>query len=70
LLPLPGTTFAHCSNREQPLLERLRHVDAIERFGRPDEVAAMVVFLASPRASYVHGTDVHVDGGDAGTMTR
>jgi 3-oxoacyl-[acyl-carrier protein] reductase len=35
------------------------------RMGKPGEVADVVTFLASPRASYVSGTVVTVDGGAA-----
>ena len=35
----------------------------MKRFGRPEEVAAAVVFLASQDASYITGVEINVDGG-------
>jgi 3-oxoacyl-[acyl-carrier protein] reductase len=38
------------------------------RFGRPEEVAAVIVFLASPAASLVIGACLNVDGGQSRSL--
>src|SRR5947209_7019994 len=45
------------------LLERARQAAAIPRLGTPDDVAAAVLFLASPSASYITGQVLGIDGG-------
>jgi len=40
----------------------------LERRGRPEEVAAMVVFLCSERASFINGANMRVDSGSVQTL--
>jgi 3-oxoacyl-[acyl-carrier protein] reductase len=43
--------------------ERLLEGVPMKRFGTPEEIAAGVLFLASPEASYVTGATLDIDGG-------
>lgn len=38
------------------------------RFGKPEEIGAMVAFLCTPAAAYVNGTSIPVDGGRTGSI--
>ncbi|HEY6406449.1 MAG TPA: SDR family oxidoreductase [Ktedonobacteraceae bacterium] len=62
-LLFPGSSW---DRREQANPERIdafvRSELPLGRFGTPEEVAAVVVFLASPRASLVSGACIPVDG--------
>jgi NAD(P)-dependent dehydrogenase (short-subunit alcohol dehydrogenase family) len=47
-----------------PGTEDLVHRDVpMDRLGSPEEVAEVVLFLCSAKASYVNGTEIHINGG-------
>jgi 3-oxoacyl-[acyl-carrier protein] reductase len=56
LQPRPGVS------EEELLAERAKSIP-LGRIGRPEELAAVVAFLASPRAAYITGATIPVDGG-------
>lgn len=61
----PGPTVTRLtSNWQDPeLMERLRQSVPLRRLGEPADYAAMAVFLASDKASFMTGSTVDINGG-------
>jgi 3-oxoacyl-[acyl-carrier protein] reductase len=51
------------TNARDQMIEGMFSQLTVRRFGRAEEIADAVVFLASPRSSYINGVNLRVDGG-------
>ena len=54
----------------QAFLEHSKTTHPLGRTGRPEEIASLVLFLASERASWITGATYSIDGGRAQTCAR
>ena len=44
-------------------MEMIKQATPLQRNGKPEDVANVVEFLVSDKASFISGTDIVVDGG-------
>ncbi|MBD0711896.1 MULTISPECIES: SDR family NAD(P)-dependent oxidoreductase [unclassified Streptomyces] len=61
----PGPVDTDMNPADGPYADGQRAMTALGRFGTPEEVAAMIAFLAGPEGRYVTGAEFSVDGGHA-----
>jgi NAD(P)-dependent dehydrogenase (short-subunit alcohol dehydrogenase family) len=57
------TPMARQEYAVEPAMKHMVDTSPLPRFGQPEEVAAVAVFLCSPAASFCSGIDILVDGG-------
>ncbi|MFF3244744.1 3-oxoacyl-ACP reductase family protein [Streptomyces sp. NPDC002870] len=61
----PGPIDTAMNPADGPYAEPQKAGTALGRFGRPEEVASLVAYLASDEAAYITGAELSVDGGHA-----
>ena len=59
----PGPIDTVMNPADGPNADHMRSNTALGRYGQPEEVAALVAFLAGPEATDITGATINVDGG-------
>jgi len=61
----PGPVDTDMNPATGPFAESLKSLMALNRYGRSEEIAGLVAYLASPEAGFVTGASLTIDGGFA-----
>ena len=61
----PGPVDTDMNPADGPFAAQLNTMIAVQRYGRAEEIAAMVSYLAGPEAAYITGASLKIDGGFA-----
>jgi 3-oxoacyl-[acyl-carrier protein] reductase len=59
----PGAINTELSPEDGPYAEVMKKLMSVGRFGRVEEIASAVAFLAHPESSFINGENLTVDGG-------
>ena len=59
----PGPIDTDLNPADSDFGEMLRKLMALPRYGTPDEIAALVAYLAAPESGFVTGASLTIDGG-------
>jgi NAD(P)-dependent dehydrogenase (short-subunit alcohol dehydrogenase family) len=65
---LIDTSMGRAEAKAHPIMEKMRLNTPLGRYGTAEEIASVAVFLCSPDASFVSGSDIKVDGGVLAVM--
>jgi 3-oxoacyl-[acyl-carrier protein] reductase len=61
--PGPTETELFFEGKSDEMVERMKKLSPMERLGQPEEIAAVVAFLASPDGGWVNGQTIRANGG-------
>ncbi|MOA50578.1 Cyclic-di-GMP-binding biofilm dispersal mediator protein [compost metagenome] len=59
----PGPVDTDMNPAEGEFADSLKALMALDRYGRAEEIASFVAYLAGPEAGYITGANLTIDGG-------